>query len=268
MKNQKQSPEMSQAVSSYLASLEPSCVSEANVGLALLMRWFGPRKQVNLITPSEVSRFSQQMPATDTEIGQKAETIRGFLLYLKKQGWINSNLPSSFKIKKPKTAKAAAQNQAPDSSIMLTEEGYNSMVAELETLKAKRPALVEAIRLAAADKDFRENSPLHAAKEELGHVEGRVRELEETLKKARVNTGNGNFCQRVSLGDCVILKDTCSGECAKYVIVNTREARPLSGKISDSSPIGKALMGKQTGDVVEINTPGGKMGYRIEKVGG
>ena len=149
----------------------------------------------------------------------------------------------------------------------LTQQGYETIERELKDFKGKRPQIVEEIRKAAADKDFRENAPLHAAKERLGHLEGRIMELEETLKSAVVSGEKAGVTHRVCTGDSVVLLDLSRNEELSYKIVNPREVAPAKGRISNASPIGKAIIGRECGDVIEIEAPVGKLRYRLEKVG-
>jgi transcription elongation factor GreA len=122
------------------------------------------------------------------------------------------------------------------------------------------------MRRAAADKDFSENAPLDAAREQYGHLEGRIRELEEALKSATVIDEKQKVILKVGIGDSVALRDLVSGEELRYVIVNPREVDPTRGKISSASPIGKAIIGRGQGEVVEVEAPAGRLHYQIERV--
>ena len=123
------------------------------------------------------------------------------------------------------------------------------------------------MRRAAADKDFRENAPLEAAREQYGHLEGQIRELEEALKSAIVIGEKQRVALKVSVGDSVILRNLTSGEELHYTIVNSKEVDPTRGKISSASPIGKAIIGRGQGELVEVTAPAGKLRYQIEQVG-
>ncbi|OGO06490.1 MAG: hypothetical protein A2Y92_01505 [Chloroflexi bacterium RBG_13_57_8] len=140
------------------------------------------------------------------------------------------------------------------------------MVAELEDLKTKSQELIVAIKLAAADKDFRENAPLAAAREERGHVEGRIKELQETVKAAVIIEDVKKPAKKSGVGDKMVLSDLASGEECCYIIVDPREADALKGKISTASPLGKALIGRNDGETVEITAPAGKMRYQIKRI--
>jgi transcription elongation factor GreA len=148
----------------------------------------------------------------------------------------------------------------------MTREGFDKLSAELETLKDARHKVIGEITRAAADKDFRENAPLHAAREQKGKIEGRIMEVEATLKAAVIIDKNRVSGRKVSPGDSVVLRDLDSGAELSYTLVSSSEVDPAKGKISGASPIGKAVMDKEQGDTVEISAPAGKMRYRIEKV--
>ena len=140
------------------------------------------------------------------------------------------------------------------------------MEAELTTLQSKRYEVIDEMRRAAADKDFRENVPLEAARERRGQLEGRIMELEEALKSAVVIEEREKAALRVSIGDSVTLCDIETGEELRYMLVSPREVDPARGKISNASPIGKAIIGKEQGDAVEIIVPAGKLRYQVRQI--
>ena len=135
-------------------------------------------------------------------------------------------------------------------------------------LKGKRLQAIDEIRRAAQDKDFRENAPLDAAREQLAYLEGRIRGLEQTLKSATLVKAKAEISPKSGVGDSIVLLDLASGEELHYTIVNPKEVDPARGKISSASPLGKAIMGRGLGDIIEITAPAGRLRYRIERVGG
>ena len=151
-------------------------------------------------------------------------------------------------------------------SFSLTQQGYDELKAELDDLRGKRLQAIEEMRQAAADKDFSENAPLDAAKERRGHIEGRIMELEETLKSAVVIQEKRDDTLRVNIGDSIVLRDLVSGEELRYTLVSPREVDPARGKISNASPIGKAAIGKSQGETVEITVPAGRLRYQILQI--
>ena len=151
--------------------------------------------------------------------------------------------------------------------VLLTSQGYIKLEADLAVLKNKRPEIIDDIRRAAADKDFRENVPLQAAKEQLGQLEGRILELEYTFKPATVIDEEQKAALRVSIGNSVILCDLDSGEELHYTLVNPQEVDVAKNKISSASPIGKAVINRGQGETLEITVPAGKLRYQIKQVG-
>ena len=148
----------------------------------------------------------------------------------------------------------------------MTQQGYTELEAELATLQSKSSQAIDEIRRAAADKDFRENAPLQAAREQRGQLEGRIMELEETLKSALVIDEKRENTLTVSVGDSVILVNLNSGEELRYTLVSPREVDPAGGKISHVSPIGRAIIDRGQGEIVEVAAPVGKLRYQIKQV--
>jgi len=160
----------------------------------------------------------------------------------------------------------SSSGQILSSTIPLTQEGYTELEAEIATLKGKRSQVIDEMRKAAADKDFRENAPLEAAREQRGHLEGRIKELEEALKSAVVIDGKQNVTLKANIGDSIVLRDTASGEELSYMIVSPTEVDPIRGRISSASPLGKAIIGRRQGEIVEVTVPAGRLRYQIKQI--
>jgi transcription elongation factor GreA len=118
------------------------------------------------------------------------------------------------------------------------------------------------LRLAAADKDFRENAPLDAMREYQGQTESRIRDLEAILESAVVVEHNAGALG-VELGSVIQLRDLASGEDLRYSLVDPTEANLAQGKLSVASPVGQALLGKESGQVVEVAAPVGTFRYQV-----
>ena len=232
------------------------------------VRWFGRERPIARLLASEIANYAQRISSSDSEHLGKLDIIRAFLAYAKKQGWTGTNLASHLKARKGKAKTAAGSGRGLPSPVSLTQQGYDKIKQQLESLKGKRLHTIDEISRAAADKDFRENAPLDAAREQLGHIEGRIRELEETLKSAKLIEEKVAAVTKAGIGDRVILCDLASGEEVAYTIVGPKEVNPAQGKISSSSPLGRAVVGKRCGEVIEVMVPAGRLRYRIEKVGG
>jgi transcription elongation factor GreA len=149
----------------------------------------------------------------------------------------------------------------------MTLEGYKTLEQELHRLKAvERPRIIQAIAEARAHGDLSENAEYHAAKEAQGLNEARVAELEDKFSRAEVIDPSSLSGSSIKFGATVTLVDEDTDEKVKYKIVGDLEASVKDGKISISSPIARALIGKAKGDSVEVTTPKGSRSYEILKV--
>ena len=150
----------------------------------------------------------------------------------------------------------------------ITAKGAQKLRAELEELKGvKRPAVIAAIAEAREHGDLKENAEYHAAREQQGFIEGRIKQLESELSHAQViDTSALNAGSRVVFGAHVELIDLDSDEEKRYQIVGDLEADIKLGMIAISSPVARALIGKNEGDSVTITAPGGTRDYEIVKV--
>jgi len=143
----------------------------------------------------------------------------------------------------------------------LTRAGYEELQVELKKLSDNRSKLAEDIAIARSQGDLTENAEYHAAKDDQGRNEARIEEIEHILQNSEIiKAPKGD--SKVVLGSTVKLK-SAEGKAKEFQVVGTVEADPLNGKISDESPIGKALMGKKVGEEVEIKTPAETTKYKI-----
>lgn len=149
----------------------------------------------------------------------------------------------------------------------MTAEGHAAMMDEVKHLKSvERPRIIKAIEEARSHGDLSENAEYHAAKEQQGWTEARVAELEDKLSRAEIIDISKLSGDVVMFGAKVTLIDEETEEKTAYQIVGEFEADVKKGKISVSSPIARAIIGKRKGDSVEVNTPGGGKSYEIAKV--
>jgi transcription elongation factor GreA len=151
--------------------------------------------------------------------------------------------------------------------VPMTAEGFAALDVELKRLKTEeRPAVIQAIAEARTHGDLSENAEYHAAKERQAFIEGRVLELEDKLARAQVIDVARLSGKNVKFGATVQLQDEDSGEKRKYKIVGEDEADVRQGKVSITSPVARALIGKEKGDIVEVSAPGGVKAFEILKV--
>jgi transcription elongation factor GreA len=148
--------------------------------------------------------------------------------------------------------------------IPITRQGYLALKKELERLKTiERPVIIKAIETARAHGDLSENAEYHAAKERQSFLEGRIGEISYRLGNARVIDPETVPKDTVRFASKVLVENLDSQESAEYMIVGPDEADIKKGKISFSSPLGSALIGKRPGDEAVIQAPGGKRIYEI-----
>lgn len=154
----------------------------------------------------------------------------------------------------------------PENKSYLTNEGHKKLKEELEHLKkVRRPEIAERIKQAKDYGDLSENAEYADAREEQSFVEGRILELEAALKNVTVVSGHDSDPDIVNIGDKVTVAQ--NGGTGTYTIVGSKEADPLSGKISNESPVGKALLGHRKGDEVKVKTPKGVVVWTITAIG-
>jgi transcription elongation factor GreA len=151
--------------------------------------------------------------------------------------------------------------------VPMTAEGFANLEAEIKHLKAvERPRIIKAIAEARSHGDLAENAEYHAAKEQQGITEARVADLEDKLSRADIIDVSKLKGDQVMFGATVTLLDEDTEEKVKYRIVGELEANVKQGKISITSPIARALLGKRKRDVVEVSTPGGGKSYEVLRV--
>ena len=151
-----------------------------------------------------------------------------------------------------------------EKKIVLTNEGFQKFEKELEELKSiKRKEVAAKIKVALSFGDLSENSEYDEAKNEQAMIEARIVQLETMLRNVQVINEAEISTDVINIGSVVSIKEVDSDEIETYHIVGSSEANPLDGKISDESPIGKALISHKTGDIVEVETPSGLIKFKI-----
>jgi transcription elongation factor GreA len=149
--------------------------------------------------------------------------------------------------------------------VPMLAEGYEKLTADLKSLREERPRIVDAIEEARAHGDLSENAEYHAAKERQGQVEAQIADLEDQVSRAQIidpTTLSGN---RIVFGATVTVLDE-KDQAQRYQIVGHAESDARVGRISYNSPLGRALIGKQAGEEVEVTVPAGERFYVVEKI--
>ena len=150
--------------------------------------------------------------------------------------------------------------------VYLTEEGIQKIKDELEHLKtAKRAEISERLEVAISHGDLSENADYDYAKQEQAFVEGRIKDLEDSLRRAKVISHDGRI-DKVRVGSTVTIVEEGFDDEETYTIVGVHEANPSNGRISNESPIGRALLDARLGQVVTVATPSGDTRFRIKSI--
>ena len=271
------SPSISEALTRFVAAKKSAkTAQQSHQELGRFVAWVGRERKVSELSPSEVAEYAKQIGLGGSESVHRLSPVKVFLAYWKDQGWIENGLASHLRVPRTRrTTPAAAtttsrtNGRSTFTGSQLSQEGYDRLVTQLDDLKDQRALVLEDIKRAMADKDFRENAPLDAAKDQQGIVELRIRELEASINNAQIlPEGASSKVARSSVGAKVTLKDTNSGKTLAYTLVDVREADVSEGKISTTSPVGQALLDRMVGEEVTINVPKGTLRYLVQRITG
>ena len=178
-------PTLSEALSQFITSKRRSKkVQEGyHQEVGRFVAWFGRDKKVGELSPSMVAEYAQVISQGGADSAQRVSPVKLFLTYLKEEGWVQVSLATHLRVPRNRRTSARRSDRASSDSLsqagvtQLSQEGYDRLLADLESLKEERVKVVEDIKLAMADKDFRENAPLDAAKERQGFIESQIRDL-------------------------------------------------------------------------------------------
>ena len=251
-------PTLAEAADAFLSNLPPEERVKTQAEISKFARWLGLSRQVKDVRPVDVASYGEQITLS------AVKPLKAFLAYIRKKKFNSINLAPHLRAKKT-SSKTVAVWQRAQVQATLTAQGYAKLEKELTNLKSQRSQVIEEIQKAAADKDFRENAPLAAARERKAYSEGRIKEIESILNRAKI-AGEGQDTSRAKFGDTVVLRDLSSGKEFNYTLVDPQEANPAKGKLSVASPLGKAILDKEKGQTVEVVAPVGTFCCRIEDI--
>jgi transcription elongation factor GreA len=257
---------LGEAATQFLLTLSSDERLKAQQEVYKFVRWYGEKRPLIGLTIPEVANYAEQITSSTTEVAEKLGTIKNFLTYTHKQGMTKKNLAVHLKGKKTPPKSTSSLKRRSHRKVLLTSQGYTDLQDELNSLKNERPRIVEELKKAASDKDFRENAPLEAAREHQGQIEARIKRLESTLKMASLVDEQQAGGREICFGDTAVLRDIASEEQVRYTLVDISEANAMEGKISVASPMGQALLGCTKGQNVEVRAPAGILHYRIEEI--
>ena len=258
---------LNEAYTMYVDEQKGHKQQEGYQDLSRFVHWCGKSSPVLTLTPQTVASYAEWVALGGEDAPRKLEPVKAFLTFLKRKSYTDLSLAPHVRIPKGKNRVRNSVYKGRAEQAILTKDGYRKLTARLETLKEQRVKVRVDIGRAMADKDFRENAPLDAAKERQGLIESMIRDLEATLGSATIaSESSTEEILSVALGRKVLLKNASTGRQVSYTLVHPKETNPAEGKISSESPVGKALLNKHLGEEVEISIPSGKIRYFIEKV--
>ena len=262
------------AATTYLDAEAKAIDRRGRVEIHRFISWYGGGRVLSSVTGHELTQYQEAL-GTGVGVVDRILPVKAFFTYAKKKTWTATNLGVHLRVRKVSRARrdgagpAIATSAPPprDEAAGMTPEGLIAAKEELEQLRAQRPEIAEALKLAMADKDFRENAPLDAARDTQALLEARIRNLEQQINRAVVVEQQGTEVSgRVHMGSSVTATNLVSGRTIEYTLVGQNEADAAAGKISVASPVGRAFMGSGAGDEVEVAAPSGVLRFRVESV--
>lgn len=254
---------LTEAAAKYAATLTPAKAQAAQPAIYRFVQWLGADRRLSNLRSVDVERFVEESAGRGGSQGRNIDDVRKFLAYLKKTGLTGANLSTAIKLKR---TESDSTGYVDPNQVQMTREGFDSLQRELEQLKGMRPQIAEALHLAMADKDFRENAPLDAARDQQAHVEAQIRRVEQMIKNAAIVDGNAGAAGTARVGSSVMVTNLQTNQQVQYKLVSPSEVNPREGKISVASPVGKALVDHVKGDEVSVNVPAGVIRLRVELV--
>jgi len=257
---------LQEVATTYLATLKSAVRQDAQPEVLKFVRWAGPERDLSTMRGHDIAQYAENFPPSVSDAAKRADFVRAFLKWAKDRGLTTENLGTHLRVRKASKSSANAQRDEVQ-PIYLTKEGHDALVHELDSLKQRRPEIQADLARAMADKDFRENAPLDAARNEQGHLEARIREIDGTLRHAVVLDGGAEHPGDIAqIGHVVTILDLRTGSSKSYTLVNPDEVRSGQGKISIASPVGKAVYQHHAGEEVEVEAPSGTFRVRIEAI--
>ncbi len=250
----------------FMAS-EPEKLREGLPLIRAFLEEFGMDRGMDTLTGEEVTAYAREhAPESPSDL----EPLRAFLAYCSRLAFTDTNLVPFLQLGPASGGARGGQGAAAElggEAFYVTLDGLKRLEAQLQEEKAKRPLIAEKLREAMADKDFRENAPLDAARDEQAHVEMRIRDLEYKVRNA-VIIDEETKAGRANVGSVVKVVNLTTQKEQEFTLVSPTEVDPKSGKISIQSPVGVAVMNHVEGDEVTVNAPSGPIQFRIAEIRG
>lgn len=262
---EKQVQSLEEVAFSYLAVLSVEERTFKQQEVYRFVVWCGKERPVCQLAPLDVANYAEQVAASTGDAVKKLEPVKEFLSYCKKKGHLKISLISHLRVRQP-SQKSSKMSPKSKKGASITLEGYENLKSQLAVLEKERVEVAKEMNLAAADKDFRENAPLQAARERRDHLEAQIRKLQSDINTADILDGERPVEDlKIRIRCKVTMRDVATGKELTYTLVTKNEANPAANRISIESPIGKALLNQQQGSTVRVIAPIGELCYYIER---
>lgn len=260
----------SEALVHFVNSLEPEKIEAERPQVEKFIGWFGTERLMSELGGEDVGRYLGEVTAEEEHDPSHLEPLRAFLAYSSRLAFTEENLVPHLQLEGDHGGARGLEGAADDlggKAFHVTLDGLQALEVQLEELKAERPVIADKLREAMADKDFRENAPLDAARDEQAHLEAKIRETEDRLRHAVIIDADAKG-GLANVGSVVKLLNVEHGREQEFTLVSAAEVDPTNGKISMDSPIGTALKNKGQGDEVIVEAPAGQMRFKVLEVRG
>ena len=264
----------------FLNAIEPEKAREERPEVERFVEWLGAERALSALGGDEIASYLRERfpdAVTDDEESEhdeasaaQIEPLRAFLAYASRLAFTEENLVPHLRLGEGAGGArggAGAAAELGGKAYYVTLEGVAALEQELDDLKARRPEIASELRAAMADKDFRENAPLDAARDQQAHLEARIRVIEDQLRHAVIidpETKRG----RANVGSTVKVLNLSQDREQTFQLVSPSEVDPADGKISVESPVGSAVIDHVPGDEVEVQAPAGAVRLRVLEVEG
>jgi transcription elongation factor GreA len=249
-------------------SLEPEKVDVERPAVERFLAWYGMENDVSKLLGADVARYVGELAEQGQNEPSHLEPLRAFLAYSSRMAFTDDNLVPHLNLGDNHGGArglAGAAEELGGKAFHVTREGLAGLEAQLEELKAERPSIADKLRAAMADKDFRENAPLDAARDEQGHLESRIRDIEQRLRRAVIIDRDAKR-GRANVGSTVKLLNIERDREQVFMLVSPTEVDPAKGKISIESPVGVAVRNRSAGEMVVVDAPSGPISFKLIEV--
>ena len=256
------------ALAQYTSSGSYKQTANNQHALSNFARWIGRDRLLGGLRPQEVAEYGQVLGGaggSQEVLDENILALKKFLTFCYSHNLTTLSLAKHIKVRKRRTTSSNQQKPAYN-KIEITADGFRKTQEDISKIKEQLVTVANEIRIAMADKDFRENAPLDAAREKQGMLDAQRKILEDRRDNAVIVNNPQKGTTKVQIGSTITISEDSTGLEKEYVIVNPAESDPVSNKISPISPVGKAMMDHLIGDNVIVNTPRGNLSYRIRSI--